>query len=308
MHRQRRLDLLRRAAPRRAARAPRSPRAAASRPGRSSGRDRLALRGEPLGRRQRPGRIAVDDRVRERPGDLLRGVGDHRLEVLAADRAARLGPDREPVELGRQSHGRVADPLAEQSRARRARARSRGAGPPRPAIRGSSDAPSARRRSSTSPPAALDRLGEPLRRPQLRRLLAGDQDERSRPGEASRAPRRRARPASRTSARPRRRAGSGARRSARASGSLRRRASASGPALDPGGGENASSDPGPPSASARARRRASVSSSFASSVPAIRYAGRDPASSQASLEPRWGECIRPPGRCRERLRRSRSAG
>ena len=201
--------------------------------------------------------------------DLLGGVGDHRLEVLAvtsppgpAQSASRSSSVASRT-VGRRAARRAAAPPSGSS------AKPRASRPRRRAIAARGPRAFGAREGEHLAARGLDRLGELLRRPQLRRLLAGDQHDASRRAAARRAPRPPARPASRSSARPRRRAGSGARRSATSPGSppsgRRRRGRHSARRR----GE-ASSAPGPPSRSARARRRASAAPIFASSVPAIR--------------------------------------
>ena len=207
---------------------------------------------------------------------------------------ARLRPEREPVELGGEARGAVAEPLGEQPRRLRVELESApgglGAQPSRQVAR-------LRRRVGEHLAAGLlHRLGERLRRPQLRRLLAGDEDDGDVRAAAPRSPRPRAPPASPTSARRRRRAGSGGRRSARASGSRPAAPRRRGRRSTRAAARTTRARPARPRLSARARSRASAASSFATSVPAIRYAG---AISGLSRGPAKGaECIRRLGRSR----------
>ena len=214
--------------------------------------------------------VAVDDRVRERPDDLLGGVGDHRLEVLAGRPPA---PARPRGRAGRARWRGAWSPSPRRSTRRRrrpARARTRAVWPPR-SQRGSSRACGASK-EWTSPARRLDRLGELLRRLHLRRLLARDQDDRRRPAAGPRGPRPPARPASPSSARRRPRAGSGARAISESAGSAAAKRPASGPALDPAPRERLQRA-GPALVLGARAKAATVASIFASSVPAIRYAG-----------------------------------
>ena len=139
---------------------------------------------------------------------VLGGVGDHRLEVRDADAPALARPERQPVELGAQADGPAPMPLDQQPGGVGLERRSRGAGASATSQPGRSRC--LRRREGEH--LAARRLRPPRRAssaPSLRRLLAGDQDDREvgrQRGEASAT----GSDVSRSSARPRRRAGSGA--------------------------------------------------------------------------------------------------
>src|SRR5205814_3319586 len=60
----------------------------------------VALSNEPFGEPHRFGLIPVDHRISQGPDRLLRGVGDHRLEVIPAQATPLARPEREPLELG----------------------------------------------------------------------------------------------------------------------------------------------------------------------------------------------------------------
>ena len=228
-------------------------------------RDRLSLRAEALGGAHGGGPVAGHDRVRQRPGGLLRRVDDHRLEVLGRHLTAGSRPDGEALDLGDQAHGPLPHALDQHaSRGRvQAKAAALGLGDQTtgqvPRLRG--------RVAEDLAAGALHGLGQPLRGLLLRRSLAG----RERHGQVGRQVAQRL---------------------------DHRRRLLHGPALDAIGEQVAprghqghrgngsderlgvgparrstrmlSSAPGPPSRSALARRRESAASILPSSVPAIR--------------------------------------
>ncbi len=234
-------------------------------------RQALPLRGEPLGE---PGRVPVpplDDRVGETPDHRLRGVGDHRLEVGGADRAALPRPQRQPVELVGEADGAGAHPVDQEPRGVGLDLEVRDA---RPHRRSSVESlrPFGASKETTSPPAFSDGLRELLRRLHLGRLLASGEDDGGVGRQRGERLDHRAGPASRSSAPRGRRADTGATLISDSAGIAATRPSASG-APAPSAGPNDSSAPAPPSRSARSRSRARAASTFASSEPAIRYAG-----------------------------------
>ena len=77
-------------------------------------RDRLALGGQPLGGPDRRAGVAGDDRVRERPGGLLGGVGDHRLEVVDAS-TSPSGPAQSASRSSSLASRRVPSPIRSTS-------------------------------------------------------------------------------------------------------------------------------------------------------------------------------------------------
>ena len=160
-----------------------APRAAASPPV-DQRRHGLALVDQPLGGGQRARRVAVDERVGERPGDLLGGVGDHRLEVGAGDRT--LGPAQSASRSSSVASRAVASPIRSTSSCA---ASGSSSNPRRPASATSQPRQVARLRRRVGEHLAargLDRVGELLRRLLLRRLLASDEDDREvgrQPGE-----------------------------------------------------------------------------------------------------------------------------
>ena len=78
-------------------------------------RDRGALRVEPLGGAEGTSPVADDDRIRHGPRRLLRRIDHHRLQVLRGDLAVGPRPDGQPLDLGHEAHGALAQTVDQQA-------------------------------------------------------------------------------------------------------------------------------------------------------------------------------------------------
>ena len=115
-------------------------------------RHRLPLGDQLLGGGQHLGLFALDDRVGPRPDRLLRGVGDHRVELAGANAPALTGPESEALELGAQAHGARAEPVPSSRAASGARSKPSSFTSPTRCF-GISSPPSGESKSRRSPPA-----------------------------------------------------------------------------------------------------------------------------------------------------------